>query len=81
MKPLLNKIAITEVLNILFHPLPYLISGAVFGIVCIFFNTSLLWVALFIEAVAVTVYYSRKISGAIRDRKWKSMWLEEDFVA
>jgi hypothetical protein len=77
----INKITIATVLNYLFHPALYIVAGAVCGLLFIFLKTSLLWVALFIEVLAVTVYYSRKIFHAIRERKWKSMWLEEDFIA
>jgi ABC-type uncharacterized transport system permease subunit len=81
MKPGMNKFIIADVLKYLFHPALYIVAGAVCGIVSIFLNTSLLWMALLIEVLAVTVYYSRKISQAIHERKWKSMWLEEDFIA
>jgi len=76
-----NKNATVSVLNYLFHPALYILSGVICGIVFIFFDTSLLWVALFIMVLAVPVYYTRKILQAIRQMKWESMWLEEDFIA
>ncbi|MEI9911220.1 MAG: hypothetical protein WDO71_17050 [Bacteroidota bacterium] len=65
----------------MFHPALYIFSGAVCAIVFIFFDSSLLWVALLIALMAAPVYYGRKVFQAIRDMKWESRWLEEDFIA